>query len=284
MKRNIFYVFLAAATLFGCKKESNPVYNSRDNIYLNYKDDDGNQDTAALTYSFAFNPALSRDTIWVPVIVSGQRTNHDRKFALTIVDSTTTAKPDLHYEMLKPFYTMPADSGNVKVPVIIKNLDPLLADKSVNLTIRVSGGEDFGSSLPNLLRTRSILYSARLEKPSWWVYWQGQLGNYSRVKHQLFLISSGTTDLVDLSKPNAYLQIPRTLYYIDNAKNFVNDPFTWIIRHADKGYLLTKRTDGTNDYDFYSAASPEKKFRLKYYPQVAQYFFVDENGNQVIIN
>jgi hypothetical protein len=284
MKRNIFYVLLAAVTLFGCKKEALQVYDAKDNVYLNYKDKDGNQDTSALTYSFAYNPSLSKDTVWVPVIISGKRVNHDRKFALTVVDSSTTANANLHYELLKPFYIMPADSGNVQVPVIIKNTDPLLADKSVNLTIRVSGGEDFDSTLPLTLRTRSIYYSSRLEKPSWWIYWQGPLGDYSRVKHQLFLISSGTTDLVDMSKPNAYLQIPRTLYYIDNTKTFVNDPFTWVTRHADKGYVLTKRTGGSNDYDFYSAASPEKKFYLKYYAQVDKYFFVDENGNQVIIN
>jgi hypothetical protein len=111
MKRNIFYVLLAAVTLFGCKKETLQVYDSKDNIYLNYKDKDGNQDTSALTYSFAYNPSLSKDTVWVPVIISGQRVNHDRKFALTVVDSTTTANVDLHYELLKPFYIMPADSG-----------------------------------------------------------------------------------------------------------------------------------------------------------------------------
>lgn len=284
MKRNIFYVLLAATMLFGCKKDAKLVYNSKDNIYLNYKDKDGNPDTSALTFSFAYNPTLSKDTIWVPVIISGLRVNHDRQFVLSVVDSNTTAKVGVHYQALKPFYIMPADSGTIKVPVIIENTDPALANSSVNLALRVSGGTDFGSLLPVELRSKSIYYSARLEKPSWWIYWQGQLGDYSRVKHQLFLISSGTIDLVDLSQPNAYLQIPRTLYYIDNTRTFINDPFTWVSRHPEKGYVLTKRTDGTMDYDFYSSASPDKKFYLKYYAQVSGYFFVDENGKQITIN
>jgi len=284
MKRNIFYVLLAATMLFACKKDTKLLYNSRDNIYLNYKDKDGNQDTAALTYSFAYNPTLSKDTIWVPVIISGQRVKRARQFVLSVTDTATTAKAGLHYEALKPFYIMPADSGTTHVPVIIKNTDPALSEKSVNLALRVSGGTDFDSSLPVALRSKSIFYSARLEKPGWWIYWQGQLGDYGRVKHQLFLISSGTVDLVDMSKPNAFLQIPRTLYYIDNTRTFLNDPFTWVTRHADKGYVLTKRTDGSKDYDFYSASSPEKKFYLKYYAQVDKYFFVDEQGKQVIIN
>ncbi|SCW50463.1 DUF4843 domain-containing protein [Mucilaginibacter sp. NFR10] len=284
MKRNIFFVLVVFAALFGCKKDQLLTYGTRDNIYLNYKDKDGNQDTSVLTYSFAYNPTLAQDTIWVPVIISGQRSKTERRFAISVVDTATTAKAGLHYEALKPSYTMPADSGTVKVPVIIKNTDPELANKSVVLTILVSGGQDFNSSLPVALRMRSILYSSRLEQPAWWIYWMGNLGPYSRIKHQLFLISSGTTDLVDMSKPNAYLQIPRTLYYIDNVRTFINDPFAWVARYPEKGYILTKRADGSNDYDFYSSSSPGKKFYLKYYAQAGKYFFVDENGQQVIIN
>jgi hypothetical protein len=270
--------------LFGCKKDTQLVYDSKDGIYLNYKDKDGNQDTSALTYSFAYNPTLAKDTIWVPVIISGKRVNHDRKFILNIVDSITTAKPALHYEALKPFYIVPADSGKVRVPIVIKNTDPALADTTVRLAFRVAGGEDFGSSLPLLIRTRVLNFSARLEQPGWWIYWQGQLGQYTRIKHQLFLISSGTIDLVDMSKPNAYLQIPRTLYYLDNTRNFVNDPFSWVSRNTSKGYVLTPSSDGSKDYNFYNSSAPEKKFILKYYAAVDRYFFVDEKGNQVIIN
>ncbi|NVM65181.1 hypothetical protein FHW88_003485 [Mucilaginibacter sp. SG538B] len=284
MKRNIFYVLVVVAALFSCKKDQLLTYGSRDNIYLNYKDKDGNQDTSILTYSFAYNPTLAQDTIWIPIIISGQRTKSERKFVITVVDTATTAKAGLHYEALKPSYTMPADSGTVKVPVIIKNSDPELANQSVTLTILVSGGQDFNSSLPAALREKSILYSSRLEQPAWWIYWMGNLGSYSRIKHQLFLISSGTTELVDMSKPNAFLQIPRTLYYIDNVRTFVNDPFAWVARYPEKGYVLTKRTDGSKDYDFYNSSSPGKKFYLKYYTQAAKYFFVDENGQQVIIN
>ncbi|MEO3403942.1 DUF4843 domain-containing protein [Mucilaginibacter sp. CAU 1740] len=284
MKRNIFYVLMVVAVLFGCKKDQLLTYGSRDNIYLNYKDKDKNQDTSVLTYSFAYNPTLAQDTIWVPVIISGQRSKNERKFAITVVDTATTAKAGLHYEALKPSYSMPADSGTVKIPVIIKNSDPELANKSVKLTILVSGGQDFDSSLPVLLRKRTIVYSARLEQPAWWIYWMGNLGTYSRIKHQLFLISSGTVDLVDMSKPNAYLQIPRTLYYIDNVRTFVNDPFAWVARYPEKGYVLTKRANGSNDYDFYNSSSADKKFYLKYYDQAGKYFFVDENGQQVIIN
>ncbi len=287
MKNTTFNLIIFSFSIFllnACNKEDLQKYGSKDNIYLNYKLSDGKQDTTTLTYSFAENPSMASDTIWVPVIISGQRAQRDRTFRLQKVDSMSTAKAEIHFEPLADSYTMPADSGTVKIPLIIKNIDPALANNSVKLTIRVAGGEDFNTDLPLNMRSRTIQYSARLEQPDWWMYWMGNLGLYSRTKHQLFLIGSGSKSLVNMSKPEAYLEIPRSLYYIDNFKKFCADPFAWVSRNPEKGYVLTKRTDGTQDYDFYFSGSPEKKFHVKYYPQVSRYFFIDDNGQQIIIN
>lgn len=279
MKKRIFFVVLVSVFLFACKKNDQLLYSTKDNIYLNYTD----KDSSAVTYSFALHPELAVDTIWVPVIVSGERVKRDRKFTLNLVADNSTAIRGLHYEAFKPFYVMPADSGTIRVPVIIKNIDTGLASHSVSLSFAVSGGEDFSSDLPIAIRSKSLFFSNRLERPLWWNDWQSSLGTYSRVKHQLFLITSGTVDLVLFSKPNFYLEIPRTLFYIDNTRTFLKDPFSWVARYPEKGFVLTKRTDGSMDYDFYNTASPQKKFYLKYYEQVDSYFFVDEFGMQVII-
>lgn len=282
MTKNIFYIFLLSLALFACKKNEITTYDSADNIYLNYYNKDGVFDTAAVTYSFSASPGLAKDTIWVPVVVSGKRQSSDRQFVLTVVDTATTAQKDKHYEPLKPFYIMPADSGKVNVPVIIKNIDQDLTGRSVALTFRLVGNADFKQDLPAKLRTKKLIYSNRLERPSWWMFWQGQLGEYSRVTHQLFLISGGK-DLVNPTLPNAYLEIPRTLYYLENVRLFVKDPFTWVGRNPQAGYVLTKRADGTEDYDFYNAASPEIKIYVKYFPQVNGYFFINEAGKQIIM-
>lgn len=282
MKKNILCVFLLAAFLLACKKNDITTYTSTDNIYLNYYDKDGVFDTAAVTYSFSASPGLAKDTVWVPVIVSGKRQSTDRQFVLTVVDTATTAVKDKHYEPLKPFYIMPADSGRIEVPVIIKNIDQELTSKSVALTFRLIGSADFSQDMPVKLRTKKLVFSNRLEKPSWWMYWQGQLGEYSRVTHQLFLISGGK-DLVDMSKPNAYLEIPRTLYYLENVRLFVQDPFSWVSRNSQAGYVLTKRSDGSNDYDFYNISAPDIKFYVKFFPQVNGYFFMNEAGKQIIM-
>lgn len=279
MKKHLFFILLVCTALFGCKKDKDLLYNSQDNIYFNYPSKD------TLAYSFALNPGQAQDTLLIPVIIMGKIANHARSFDLSVVADSTTATSKLDYEPLKSSYTMPADSGLVHVPVIIKNIDTALNSKSVVLTIRVSGGKDFGNSLGESIRTKEILFSNRLEQPVWWSDWAGQLGTYSRTKHQLFLISSGTTDLVVVSgNPNAYLDIPRCLFYISNFDAFLADPFNWVNQNPQKGYVLTPRNDGTGDYDFYNTNSPTHKFHLQYFPAVDKYVFIDENGKQVVTN
>ncbi|MBC6111885.1 DUF4843 domain-containing protein [Pedobacter fastidiosus] len=283
MKKNIIYILLLSTMLFACKKNEMMPYGSTDNVYLRYLDKDGNQDTTTLSYSFAYNPSLAQDTIWVPIVVTGPRVSHTRQFVLNIVDSMTTAVKGLHYEALKPSYTLPADSGKTRIPLIIKNTDDALASKSVTVGFRTVSGGDFSADLPVALRSKKIIFSNRLEKPAWWIYWESSLGEYGRTKHQLFLISSGTVDLVEFSKPNFFLEIPRSLYYIENFRVFLKDPATWIARNPSKGYVLTKKTDGSNDYDFYSEDAPTKRYTLKYFALVNGYFFIDESGKQIII-
>lgn len=277
MKR-YFIITMLASLLFSCKKDDIKPYSlTKDNIYLNYANTD------SLIYSFAYHPELEKDTIWVPVIISGKIIHQDRHFSLAVVDSATTAVSGRHYAPLKSSYILPADSGTVKIPVILLNTDTALANNSVNLTIRVSGGEDFASSLPVKIRTKRILYSNRLEEPAWWSSWAGSLGKYSRVKHQLFLISSGATDLVIAnSYPDWYMEIPRTLYYIANTRYFLQYPFQWVSEHPKSGYMLEKRNDNTGDYDFFSTSAPGKRFLLKYYASANKYVFIDENGDQVL--
>lgn len=272
MKRKLILLLVSCMIMQACKKEDKFLYDAEtDNIYLGYEDED------QLIYTFAYTPGLARDTIWIPVKISGKRVNHERRFALQVTDSASTAKSNTHYEALKPFYLMPADSGSVQVPVVLLNA-PGLESASVRLTFVVSGGEDFKTQLPAKLRTKSLLFSNRLEMPSWWMFWMGELGPYSRVKHQLFLISSGTRDLLP---PSEFMEIPRTLFYISNTRSMVKYPFNWVDTHPELGYVLTKRTDNSGDYDLYNKDAPATKFHLKYFSAADTYVFLDENGNQI---
>ena len=283
MKKTILYLLLLSTVLWACKKNELAPFEATDNIYLHYLDRNGLQDTTTISYSFAYNPSLGQDTVWVPIIVTGNKVSRNRQFVLSVVDSLTTAVKDLHYEPLKPSYTLPADSTRLKIPIIIKNNDPALAEKSVILGFRAVTGGDFSADLPLPLRTKKVIFSSRLEQPAWWIYWQAQLGNYGRIKHQLFLIATNNAELVDQSKPDAYLQIPRSLYHIDNFRVFLKDPAAWIAKNPSKGYVLIKKTDGSNEYEFYNEDAPGRRFVMRFFAQVNSYFFIDESGNQIVV-
>ena len=272
MKHRILLFLVACSMLLACKKDDKFLYDMEiDNIYLDYQDEE------QLTYSFAYTPGLAKDTVWVPVKISGKRVGRDRKFQIQVTDTATTAKADVHYEALKSFYVMPADSGLVKVPIILLNASGL-ESQSVKLTFQVVGGEDFDNKLPQKIRAKSLLFSNRLEMPSWWMFWMGELGTYSRVKHQLFLISSGTKDL---APPSEFMEIPRSLFYVSNTRSLLKFPFNWVDTHPELGYVLKERMDGSGDYDLYQQDAPATKFHLKYFSAADTYIFLDENGNQI---
>src|SRR5690606_6369041 len=115
MKKNILYLFLLVLFSSACKKADEMLFEANDNIYFNYLTAGGEADTSTITYSFAYSPGLAKDTLWIPVKISGQRSATDRRFQLQEIDSLTTADADLHYEGLQEFYTLPADSGSTLV-------------------------------------------------------------------------------------------------------------------------------------------------------------------------
>jgi hypothetical protein len=57
-------------------------------------------------------------------------------------------------------------------------------------------------------------------------------------------------------------------------------PKTWVANNPGKGYVLEERPDG--NYDFYNPAEPEKKFLYKRKGTTNSFFFIDENGKEVL--
>ena len=174
MKFNVTILFFTALVLFSCKKTEKFLYSAEsDNIYLGYS----NSEDDAVIYTFAYTPGVARDTIWVPVKIAGQRADHDRTFVIKELPTTLTgtdavvAVRGYHFEQFKSSYVMPKDSGIVHIPIIIYNAGGL-DTQSAFLRFQVSGGDGFKTDLPEKLRTKTLTFSNRLEKPDWWDGWQ----------------------------------------------------------------------------------------------------------------
>ncbi|MDJ1496326.1 DUF4843 domain-containing protein [Cytophagaceae bacterium DM2B3-1] len=277
-KNILLFIGITLCLNTACKRDEVQNYNSHDSVYFGF-DDEKTKDRDSVVYTFAYTPDMERDTVLLPVRISGIRTTDERQFHVTVVTQGTTAQQGTHYEPLQSAYIMPSDSGKAYLPLILYNTDPALQNKSVSIILKLAASEDFGVGLAKMIQAK-VVFSNRLEKPIWWDMWSGQLAEYSRVKHDLYLISVGRVDLIsDYSGDNG-LQIPYTLYVIDKLRKFLNDPFTWTANQTN--YVLTKRSDG--NYDFYHTANPGKKFLLQFNKDDKKYYFVNEHGQRVTMN
>ncbi|MCS3800762.1 DUF4843 domain-containing protein [Niastella sp. OAS944] len=268
--KNIIVVLAAVMLTTACKKEQIPVFTNPDNhIYFNLAPY-GFQDS--MVYTFAYHPERAKDTIWVPVRISGNRPDSTLTYSAKIVDASSTAVVNKHYEPLKDTYTFPAHAGTSRMPVILYSVDTMLLLRSYAVTIQLLPSANLGTAYADQDTVR-VVFSNRLEKPAWWD--DCPKGPYSIVKHQLFRLSATTEDV----SRNPF-DVPIRLYYSDRFNALLLSPETWIANNPDKGYEIKVRPDGNKEF-FYSA-TPEKKYLYRKNPQSGKFFFIDENGNEVI--
>jgi hypothetical protein len=277
MKKTNIIIVLLSIVLFACKKDEPLAYNTADNIYFDFTPDNKDDKADSIVYSFAYHPEKNVDTILIPIRLAGIRQSVARKFSVGIVDTSTTAIASLHYKPLEKEYTIAADSGTFMLPLIVYSNDTALKTKSVILTLSLEASSDLGISFKDL-RRGFIKLSNKLEKPVWWDVWASEMTGYSRVKHELFIRTSGTTEL----PPNQsdFQLIPKALYYIRRFKSFLNDPFKWVADYSEEGYVITLEADGY--YYFYSSSSPDNKYKMEKSEADGKYYFKDEEGNRVI--
>lgn len=275
MKRSILFSVLCCMVFVACRKDEIPLFDTTENVYFDFLPDDPSDKTDSLLYSFAYFPDKAEDTVFVPVRISGFRVPGERKFILATVDSSTTAKAGIHYKALEKEYVMAADSGLCLVPVILYNKDSVLKSKTLTIGLTLKPTTDLGVAF-TLQNKGLIKFSNRLEMPTWWTLWAGELGDYSRVKHELFIRASGTIDMPTTIDFNT---VPKALYHTRRFKAFLLDPFTWVTQYASEGYVITIGADGF--YYFYNTHNPDNKYKLEKNPDDGKYYFKDENGKRV---
>jgi len=290
MKKVILYTCVLAVSLFSCQSEDEDfVYHSKDNIYFGIGTTVGLsvaevadqellpediQDPRRTFYSFAIDQK-GIDTVFIPVTISGLRSPVPRKFKVAVNRDSTTAQAEVHYKTLAEYYTIPADSGGIMLPLILLNKDPLMETQTFKIVLELEPTEDFDVSVPESSYA-SIMFSNRLERPLWWTFWEGELGSYTRTKHALYLMALEgieNKDLIPNYNGDNGLLIPYDLYLIGKFKALLFDPFLWLESHP--GYVITEVEAGT--YNFYSAANEFKKYKLVLNDQDGKYYFIDEN-------
>ncbi|HMI03884.1 MAG TPA: DUF4843 domain-containing protein [Pedobacter sp.] len=267
-----YIIILLAVTGFAsCKKADEKLFNHAPSVYF----DTQGGDRDSILRTFAYTPTLAQDTVWIPVRLLGIRTNKARTFAAKVEMDSSTAIPGVHYEALKPTYTINAEKGFTYLPLVIYNKDKELEERSVSVMIKLIGTTDLAIENPYLIKAK-VVFSAKLEKPDWWDTWP--LPPYSRTKHELFFLVTGQKSMTKEG-----LDAPKNLYYVALLNTMLGNPFNWVAKNPLKKYVIEEVTPGNTDrYYFYNTANPAKKTLLKKNVQNGKYYFIDENGNEVI--
>lgn len=291
MKKYYLYIF-TALVIFSCQTEDeNFIYNSKDNVYFGVSHLVELSDEEMLVlwpddilmpkgsnYSFAESMKAS-DTVYFPVSISGKRVGYDRQFKVIVNNDSSTAEVGKHFAPLADFYTIPADSGSTRVPILLYNTDPAMEVQTFFLRLELVPTDDFGVGNPTYQGAR-LRFSNRLEKPAWWEAWKTELGSYTRTKHALYLISLHEVDNKDLTLTltgDDGLRIPYCLYLIGKFKSLLADPFGWV--EANPEYELVEVAPG--EYNMYSLGNPVKKYTVFLHPDDGKYYFKDEYGARV---
>ncbi|MEZ0451642.1 DUF4843 domain-containing protein [Sphingobacterium thalpophilum] len=267
MKKNTFIgLILPLLLLCACKKASLTTYDRNANIYFDLT----GAERDSMVYTFAYDMTKAVDTILIPVKVMGYRGQLLRHYSAFVEKDSSTARSNVHYDELKPEYPIEAEAGHAFLPLIVHNISEL-EKQSVSLIVKLRASDDFGVENPQLVRAR-IIISAQLEQPAWWTMW---LDNYSRVKHQLFLI---VTEQRSLSMVG--LDAPKNLYFANLLLMMLNDPFKWVKDHPEKNYVL-RSSDNGQTYLFYHVDNPNRTILLRKNTASGKYYFIDENGKEV---
>ncbi len=234
-----------------------------------------------IVYSFLEHPEVKDvDTIYVPVRIQGNRMHIDRPIKITVVKDSTTAVVGKHYEALKDQYVMPADSGSINIPIIIKKGDNLLNLSTVKIGLRIEPNEYFGSN-PGYQYT-SVTFSNTLKEPAWWNYWETYLPKFTTTAYSLVTKITGRTNFSSTGDGSSLFYV--SIYgmtsvwnpFFTSTSTDVQSLTTWVSNHPE--WVLTKHT-GDDDYDFYQVSDPSTKFRYGIVSAGSTiYGFFDETG------
>lgn len=198
-KRFITILCCLTAIVYSCSEKGLSTYeNGRNSIYFGIEDRDKMLDKYSKAFrdttAFSFVDLVVEDTlVSLKVMVLGDVVNRDRKFSMEIVDTMTTAKLAVNYELESNEFYIPADSTCGYLSVRLLRTRELL-DTVYQIGFRLKENEEFDLALETQvinklkdqyinLTTHVLTFTDQLEKPRYFMDFV--LGTYTVKKHLL---------------------------------------------------------------------------------------------------
>lgn len=166
MNKFSFILPIIALSVLACNKQEIPVYQQRAGAYFT---------ADSIAYSFIENPGEQSITVNLPISITGDSANYDRKINVTIItDSVTNAQATM-YEVNE--IVLKAGKFTTNLPITVK-YDQSMDSVEYKILFKMASSEDF--PLINLNQRNTLLkFSNKVIKPINWDRLESKFGTYS---------------------------------------------------------------------------------------------------------
>ncbi|MGE8241289.1 MAG: DUF4843 domain-containing protein, partial [Sphingobacterium sp.] len=141
----------------------------------------------SLVYSFV-SEAVSgdKDTVWIPIALTGVPQSETKKFAL-VIDAKSTAEENMHFKLTETVF--PAGKTEMLYPIVMLRAKDLEKEsRSFKLVIKENESFDVGAASSETYRAINIRVLDQVIKPSWWRFTEdGNYGTYSHTKYRFMI-------------------------------------------------------------------------------------------------
>ncbi len=137
----------------------------------------------SITYSFGTKPeSLLKDTIQVPVRITGFKAKKKMSFKVSVDHEKSTAVENVNYKALENQFVVLPDSVNAFIPVILyrEGLSQE-ANMALKIVMRLEGTADLGIAFADGAQM-SIVFDNEVQKPVIWQYLEPYLGPFTPKK------------------------------------------------------------------------------------------------------
>lgn len=176
----------------GCEKSEITGFSSSPSINFEYFQGKGSTLTLFTSYSFLTNPT-GEYIQNIPVIISGNVVDYDRKFAVEIVkDSTTTATAN-QYEIIESVIHANRVVDTLRIKLLSSDE---LNDKTVSIKLRMIESEDFKPGMVGKQEFQ-VNWTNKVVVPTWGVYFRTFFCAVGSTQaYRIFVQTTGLTNLV----------------------------------------------------------------------------------------
>lgn len=218
MSENRFSIYIAItaalASMTGCSVDEIDTFSGGSQVYFERVAGSGTADS--LTYSFAVQPLdLMTDMVEIPIVVTGNAVDYDRKVNIEIDRAATTATEGVEYNITPTM--IPAGEFGTKLRVEIHRT-PAIAEEERCVVMRLLPSDGLNIDVNPGWVDYKLKINDILTRPARWVYeCQPYFGVYSAVKYRFIIDTLGMWDFPD-SGENA-ISRGQMYYYQDKMKS-----------------------------------------------------------------